>query len=131
MRNHRLIARCLIGLVSGLILSCSTATSTGSSRPVAQELEQDQVVIVRVATTRGPMLPGAQVLLVTSSGIKQVGVTDSLGVAKIPGARLTVSDAYALLVCAEHFHCGALRVDAPGFQGFRDHFIALAPFTIH
>lgn len=132
MNNHRLIARFLIaGLVSGLLVSCSTRATSASPSPLGQELEQDNLVIVRVGMVGGPMLPGAQVLLVASSGIEPLGVTDSLGVAKIPSARLATPDAYALLVCAEHFHCGAFRFDPPGFLGSRDKFISLAPLTIH
>lgn len=128
MKHDRLIA---ISLIAGLLASCSIGASSASSSPAMQEPEQDQWVIIRVGIFDGPMLPGANVFLVTSSGIELLGVTDSLGVAKIPNARVEASDAYALLVCAEHFHCGAFRADAPGFLASRDQFIALAPFTIH
>ena len=121
----------VMSLIAGLLMSCSTGASSVSSSPGVQAPEQDQSVIIRVGIFDGPMLPGAKVLLVTSSGIELLGVTDSVGVAKIPNARLSASDAYALLVCAEHFHCGAFRVDQPGFLASRDQFIALAPFTIH
>lgn len=76
------------------------------------------------------MLPGAQVLLVTSTGTELLGVTDSLGVVKVPRTQLAASDAYALLICSEHFFCGAFRLDAPGFLDLNDYFIALAPFAI-
>jgi hypothetical protein len=77
------------------------------------------------------MLPGVQVLLVTSEGIRPYGLTDGLGVATISREDLSAPSTYAVLVCAEHFHCGALRLDDPRLQDLAERYIALAPFTIH
>lgn len=130
MHNHRLVANSWIGLFSGLLMSCSIGADSASSHPAAQEKKPDHSVIVSVSIVGGPMLPGAQVLLVTSTGTELLGITDSLGVAKVPRTQLAASDAYALLICAEHFFCGAFRLDTPGFPDLNDYFIALAPFAI-
>jgi hypothetical protein len=79
----------------------------------------------------GPMLPGVQVLLVTSEGIRPYGLTDGLGVASISREDLSAPGTYAVLVRAEYFHCGGLRLDDPRLQDLAERYIALAPFTIH
>jgi hypothetical protein len=77
------------------------------------------------------MLPGAEILVVTSKGLSSVGTTDLVGTAEVPRESLLKEDAYALLVCAEYFFCGAFRFDDESFAESSDRFIALAPFTIH
>lgn len=120
-----------MALVVILLLSCSTAGTSLSPAPLGQRSERPDSLIVRVGAVNGPMLPGAEVLLVTTNGMQLQGVTDSLGVVEIPAAKLRAPGSYALLICAESFHCGALRLDQPRLAALRDRFIALAPFTIH
>ena len=129
MHNHYLTAGSLIGLIGGLLVSCSVAGQR-PSQPTLQQDQRGEFLLIRVATSDGPMLGGAEILLVSSTGIEPLGVTDSVGSAKIPRAQLSAPDAYVLLVCSEYHFCGAFRLDAPGLLDLNDYFIALAPFAI-
>lgn len=131
MRAHRLTLVFTMALATSFLWSCSTGGTSVSRTHVPPGSEQAELLIVRVGIVDGPMLPGAEVLLVASSGMELQGVTDSLGVVKIPAAKLAAQGSYALLVCAENFHCGALRIDEPRFLELHERFIALAPFSIH
>lgn len=100
--------------IVGLLVSCS-ATGTGLSQ--SEDSFSGYVVTVRVVTSGGPVMAGAEVLLVSRQGISLLGVTDSLGTVSIPRARIWGrDDVYALLICAEYHFCGALRLDDSNVQ---------------
>lgn len=117
----------LLLLVLGISQSC-----TGIQPPAGGlSPESGETILLRVGTAGGAMIAGADVFLVSMSGIEPLGFTDSVGAARIPRARVSAPDAHVLMVCAEYHFCGALRLDHSGFLKGSDYFIALAPYAIH
>lgn len=131
MDNYRPSIRLLLILIVVTLVACSTGSSSPSLESSGQRFGPTDSLVIRVGIVDGPMLPGAQVYLATRNGSELHGTTDSLGVTKIPRERLTTSGAYAVIVCSELFHCGALRYDSPRLLKLTDGFIALAPFRIN
>ena len=73
-------------------------------------------------------LPGVDVILLTSKN-RQIGKTNSFGELSIKTSVIKESRAPAVLFCAEHFFCGAIRVE-PDLFGYSDVYIELAPLAV-
>ena len=127
MRYTTQLEVALLSLVLGISQSCTgTQPPAGGLSP-----ESAETILLRVGTAGGAMIAGAEVLLVSMSGIEPLGFTDSVGAARIPRARVTAPGAHVLIICAEYHFCGALRLDHSGLLEGSDYFIALAPYAIH
>jgi hypothetical protein len=81
-------------------------------------------------------LPGIEVRLVASEGVRVLGATDRNGEFKVPKTKLHA--AWAVLFCwAERFECSAVRLDHPDILGFDELNVELPipkiidRFTVH
>lgn len=85
---------------------------------------------MKVRSVDGPLLPGAEILLVSESGVRPLGKTNELGAAAISRDQLRAPGSYALLVCARFHFCGAFRLSESSHSEAPSLFITLAPEEI-
>lgn len=119
-----------------LFTSCSNLS--GSSNE--SELSNGKVKVIQaqahnearvfVGAVDGPMMPGAEVLLVTSEGTELLGYTNGSGLLRVPLEKFTSTELPIVLVCAEYYFCGAIRIGHQGAAIHDEYFIELAPFAM-
>jgi hypothetical protein len=117
----------LTSVVLGILfLSCTSSLARAGQ--AGTEAISSQMLIV-VGSRGAGVLQGVSVTLFDKEGRSELGVTDGAGQVHIPVQRLKWRTG-VLILCRDHYFCGALRLDTPHFFEYGEHYIELAPFAV-
>jgi hypothetical protein len=126
-RTQEIIMRWMLTptlIVAVILGQCFSVRADGGISPVRPATIK---FIVGVSGS-SKALPGVDVTLLTAKG-RHLGKTNEFGELSIVTSIIKVSRARAVLFCAEHFFCGAIRVD-PDLFGYSEVYIELAPLAV-
>jgi hypothetical protein len=103
----------------------------GDSREVFREItpKSPTLTLFVGSSQNHQLLPGVEVILVSSEGQNVMGKTDRSGSLSIDPKLLLKPGAAALLFCSERFFCGAIRIDSDLLE-YSEKYIELAPFSM-
>lgn len=122
--SHVSIGLLLLFLHGGL--SAGGDTSKDSKRTGAAGAE----ITFFVASVHGPAIEGAEVSVVSGSGVHLLGKVDGRGVLKVARATVEAKKPALFLFCHPQYFCGAIRTDRQAVREVSDLFITLAPFGV-
>lgn len=133
-RKVRFLVLTIVAIALG-IGSASCSIVRGDPAALYPRAEEGAQICFHVADgSTLKQLEGVEILLVSSEGLRPIGVTPRHGVVCVPKHELQREHHGALLFCREGFFCGAFRLDKAvagrEFLEFDERFIVLAPFML-